>query len=348
MPTSYDEDILNVEGCSDAVTAPTRTKVYSIVYPPVGFFPFAGTGNGDYHGFYWPLGREDRPPLVAYSSHDAYALIPEHGDLSAAGRCQLARDADRQLTYEFKAAFDAAQIPQPTISIDAVVAVDDHTSLLTLDPDSPFRNCAVADQLVSENKFDDAESHYRKAIEFLPEYGAAHFGLGYLLRRTRRQSLASVHLRQGLMCSHVFRGGCFWADHILPGPFRSDWPRKALLWLQQLNEPDDSLRDDPFMRNVKEMALSSGIAEICNVELSIAMVDEYCRRGSFLDAVYIWITFGECASLETTSFRERHGITARSFGKRLAVLFRDAGIGRRADLVENMISMMEKPEGRHL
>jgi hypothetical protein len=95
MPTEYDDDILNVEGGSYPDGTPIKTRVHSLVYPPIGFFPFAGTGNGDYHGFYWPIGREERPPLVAYSSHDAYALIPEHGDLTSAGRCQLARDEDR-------------------------------------------------------------------------------------------------------------------------------------------------------------------------------------------------------------------------------------------------------------
>ncbi|TWU06088.1 SMI1/KNR4 family protein [Stieleria varia] len=348
MPTAYDDDILNVEGGSYPDSTPTRTTVYSIVYPPVGFFPFAGTGNGDYHGFYWPIGREDRPPLVAYSSHDAYALIPEHGDLSAAGRCQLARDEDRTLTYEFESAFDSANVPRPTINIADVVAVDDHKQLLTLDPDSPFRNCAVADQLIAENKLDDAESHYRKAIELLPEYGAAHFGLGYLLRRTRRQSQASIHLRQSLLCPLAFWGGCFWSDHILPGSFRPDWARKALLWLQKLKEPDDSLRDDPFMQNVQYLTLDTGVAESRDIELSIAMVDNYHRRGQFLDAVFVWITIGDRAALETTSFRERYGLTARSFGTRLARLFRDAGIDRRAELVDNMISMMEKPEGLYL
>jgi hypothetical protein len=326
MPTAYDDDILNVEGGSYPDGTSTRTIVYSIVYPPVGFFPFAGTGNGDYHGFYWPIGREVGPPLVAYSSHDAYALIPEHGDLTAAGRCQLARDEDRKLTYEFESVFDAANVARPSIEISDVVAVDDHKRLLTLDPDSPFRNCAVADQLIAENKLDDAESHYRKAIELLPEYGAAHFGLGYLLRRTRRQSQASIHLRQSLICPLAFWGGCFWADHILPGSFRPDWARKALLWLQQLKEPDDSLRDDPFMQNVPLLTLQTGVAESRDIELSMAMVDDYHSREQFLDAILVWITVGDRAALETTSFRERYGLTARSFGSRLADLFRDAGI----------------------
>ncbi len=348
MPTIYDDDIYNVERGMYPDGTPVRTVVYSIVFPPVGFFPFAGTGNGDYHGLYWPIGREDSSPIVAYSSHDAYALIPEYGDLSAAGRCQIARDEDRNLLHEFEDAFDAANIPFPSIDIPEVVAVDDHQQLLTLDPNSPFRHCAVADLKVAENEFDSAELHFRRAIELLPEYGATHFGLGYLLRRNRRQSEASIHLRKSLMCPLAFGGGCFWADHILPGAFRNDWARKALMWFQQIKEPDNSLRDDPFMQNALNLTFKTGAAESCDVELIMTLVDVYHQREQFLDAAFLWITVGDRAALETTSFRERYGLTARSYGDRLAELFRDAGIECRAQLVENMISALENPEGLHL
>ena len=102
------------------------------------------------------------------------------------------------------------------------------------------------------------------------------------------------------------------------------------------------------MLNVHELTLNTGVAESRDIELLLEMVDEYHRRGRSLDAILLWITVGDRAALETTSFRERYGITARSFGNRLANLLRDAGIGRRAELVENMLSMMEKPEGLYL
>ena len=202
--------------------------------------------------------------------------------------------------------------------------------------------------MVAKNELEPAEAHYRRAIELLPEYGAAHFGLGYLLRRTRRPSDASIHFRKSLICPLAFWGGCFWSDHILPGSFRNDWARKSLLWLQQIREPDRSLHDDPFLQNIVDLTLDTGVAESHDIELSIAMVDDYRKRGQFLDAVYVWITVGDRAALETTSFRERYGLTAHSFATRLSDLFRDAGIDRRAKLVDNMISAMEKPEGLYL
>lgn len=348
MPKVYDDDILNVERGEYSDNTRVKTVVYSVVYPPVGFFPFAGTGNGDYHGFYWPIGREDDAPLVAYSSHDAYALIPEYGDMTAAGRCQLARDEERKLTYEFETAFAAVNISVPSIDISDVVAVDDHQQLLALDPNSPFRNCAVADQYIAQNEFHTAEEYYRRAIDLLPEYGAAHFGLGYLLRRTRRQSNASIHLRKSLICPLAFWGGCFWADHILPGSFRNDWARKALLWLQKTKEPDESLDDDPFMQIIHELTLDTGVKKNRDIELLTTTVEEYHHRGQFLEAVYVWSTVGDRAAMETTAFRERYGMTARNFGGRLAELLRRGGLEGRAELVDNMISKMEKPEGLYL
>jgi hypothetical protein len=348
LPTAYDDDILNVERGSYPDGTPVKTSIYSIVYPPVGFFPFAGTGNGDYHGFYWPIGREEAEPLVAYSSHDAYALIPEHGDLVAAGRCQLALDPGHELTYEFKSAFAAANFIVPSVEFSDTLAIDDHKQLLGLDPCSPFRNCAVADQYIGENELEAAEGHYRRSIDLLPEYGAAHFGLGYLLRRTRRQSEASIYFRKALICPLAFWGGCFWANHILPGSFRTDWARKALLWINQTKELDASLRDDPFMNRVHELTLDTGVKTSTDVDLLIRMVEEYRQRKQLMDAIYIWISVGDRAALETTSFRERYGMTSRTFGGRLAELLREGGLQTRAELVENMVSASEKPDGLYL
>ena len=80
LPTEYDDDFLGHEagfGACYPDGTPIRTRVYSLVYPPPGFLPFYGIGNGDYHGFYWPIGREVGPPTVSFSSHDVGSLIPE-------------------------------------------------------------------------------------------------------------------------------------------------------------------------------------------------------------------------------------------------------------------------------
>jgi hypothetical protein len=347
MPTVYDDDVLGVEGRFPD-SSPRRKVVYSMVYPPIGFFPFAGIGNGDYHGFYWPIGRENGPPVVAFSSHDAYALIPEYSDVAGAARCQLALSSERKLSYEFRCAFASLHEPIPKIEVDGAIAVDDHRQFLKLDPDSPFRNCAVADQDVLAGDLESAEAHYRRAIEILPEYVAAHFGLGYLLRRLRRQRDASIHFRKALMCPFAFWGGSFWADHFLPGTFRTDWARKALLWLRQIKEPHESLANDPFLNNINELTLATGVEKSRDIDLLLRMIDDYLDHGLFLDAVFLWINIGDRAALETTSFRERHGLTPASFGARLAELLRLSGNELRASLVDDMLSAVEKPGGLHL
>jgi hypothetical protein len=93
LPSEYGEDFLGYEGGFGAYPdgTPIRTRVYSLIYPPPGFFPFYGIGNGDYHGFYWSIGREDGPPIVGFSSHDAWSLIPENSDVESLYRCQLAK-----------------------------------------------------------------------------------------------------------------------------------------------------------------------------------------------------------------------------------------------------------------
>jgi tetratricopeptide (TPR) repeat protein len=47
-------------------------------YPPSGFAPVfdAELGNGDYFGLYWPIGWENREPLVCDMAHDCWTMIP--------------------------------------------------------------------------------------------------------------------------------------------------------------------------------------------------------------------------------------------------------------------------------
>jgi tetratricopeptide (TPR) repeat protein len=348
MPSSYDDDFLGVRGSAHPDGIARRTVVHSIVFPPLGFFPFGDIGNGDYFGLYWPLGQEDAPPIVACSSHDAFALIPEYGSLATAGLCQMARDEDRKLSHEFQFALDAVGLRYPWLDFADAVAGNDHQRLLMLDPNSPFRNCAVADQAIAENELEIAEIHYKKSLELLPEYGAAHFALGYLMRRVRRQKEASIHLRQSLMCPMVFWGGSFWAEHRLPGAFRNDWSRKALLWLQQLREIDESLADDPFMYSIQEINLKTGVAKSHDIDVLMKLASTYQDRNQVLDAFHVWSLIGERAAFETTSFRERYGLTARLVGDQQARLLREVGNARRAELLESLLLMMEKPEGLYL
>ncbi|MBN8624387.1 MAG: tetratricopeptide repeat protein [Planctomycetes bacterium] len=349
MPVNFDDDLFGVEARFHPDGERRRIQVYSVVYAPIGFFPFAGTGNGDYYGLYWPIGHEELPPIVAFTSHDAYAVIPEYGDLSGLVRCQLATSDDDTLSSsELDGALQGAGICISDFKIPKRVAASDHLALLAIDPRSAFRHCAAADLAIAAGNFDSAESHYRTAIELLPEYVAAHYGLGYLFRRTQRQADASLHLKKSLTCPMAFYGGSIWSEHQLPGEFRNDWARKALLWLQQTKVPHESLVDDPFFRNIGKLNLKSGDAQNEDWDILTGVVNEYLKRGNALDAVLLWLVLGDRAAMETTSFRERRQLTSKSFGIRLAEMLRLAGLERRASLVDNMLSLMKNPDGLQL
>lgn len=57
---------------------------HAVSYFPIGFFPFAEyqLGNGDYFGLYWPIGQEDREPLVVETFHDEGTLQPTYSSLA--------------------------------------------------------------------------------------------------------------------------------------------------------------------------------------------------------------------------------------------------------------------------
>ncbi len=221
MPIAYDDDLLNLFG-NIASDLPTRRQtLYSIIYPPLGYFPFLQTDNGDSYGYYWTIGKESESPLIAYSSHDAIALIPVSSDLPTFVRSQSALDNKSFHDSEFFTRFESTWERLSIENSKATLSAFDHRALLAIDPTSPFHNCAAADLDVAEEKWEAAEQKYLCAIEKLPEYGAAHFGLGYLLRRTRRLEEATVYLRKSLICPRAFRGNAFWGEHTLPGNFRA-------------------------------------------------------------------------------------------------------------------------------
>lgn len=349
LPNEYDDDFLGYEdgfGASDADGTPIPTRVYSLVFPPPGFFPFYGIGNGDYHGFYWPIGREGGPPVVGFSSHDVWSLIPENSDIESLYRCQLAKsngDSEGPSRYRELAAQGCGESPSEHDLRG--VKPDDFEALLTLDPTSPYYLCDVH---VGSNTIEAAEQRYRQSVEQLPEYVAAHFGLAYVLRRQRRAEESTVHLRHALMGPMAFYGGSFWSDTSLSGAFRNDWHRKALMWLQGSKTIHESIVDDPFIRSIGKLTFQSGLAVNPDVDVLRAIVDEYASTDRYADAACTWRLIGDRASLETCTFRERYHLNPSTYGRRLVELLELAGNVLRAELIRNMLSKIEKPEGLYL
>jgi hypothetical protein len=351
MPTVYDDDILRFESGFDD-TYPDGTKItpriYSLVYPPIGFFPFYGIGNGDYHGFYWPIGREDGPPIVAFTSHDAWSLIPEHSNVESLYRCQLALTNTKDTLSTYKQLAAQANGRPPAKHDIRGLRFNDFNELLSIDSNSPFLLCATADVHIASNEVEAAEQGYRQAIDLLPEYVAAHFGLAYVLRRQRRGQEATIYLRQALISPLAFYGGSFWADTALPGEFRNDWNRKALMWLQQSKSFHESIAQDPFVRRIGNLTFQTGLALNPDMDVLENITEEYTNLGHYADAATIWRLIADRASQETATFRDRYNLNPTSYGTRLADLYERSGNSLRAELVRNMLAQIAKPKGEHL
>lgn len=352
LPTEYNDDILGYEagfGGTYPDGTPIKVRVYSLVFPPIGFFPFYGIGNGDFHGFYWPIGREVGPPIVAFSSHDVRSLIPEHSNIESLYRCELARSSDQGDTArDYRDLAKQANGKPPAEHDIRGLKFDDFNGLLLLDPKSPSYLCAAGDVHVTKGEIEAAEYRYRQSLDQLPEYVAAHFGLAYVLRRQRRGEEATVHLRQALLGPLTFYGGSFWAETSLPGTFRNDWHRKSLMWLQRSRSFHESLADDPFINAIDKLTFQTGLAVNPDIDILRDIIDVYATSGRYAEAARIWQLIADRAALETATFRERRNLNPTTFGTRLAELLELAGNTLRANLVRNMLSLMDKPEGQYL
>lgn len=358
LPESYDDDVLGYESEIVPEGGLPPARVYSMVYPPIGFFPFYGIGNGDYHGYFWPLGREDGPPLIAFSNHDVGSLIPENSRIDRFYLCHLAclptgRDEEPAESNSFSAeeyrslvetATGESYSDQPTRRIHA----DDFRTLLEVDPDSPFFLTAVGDLCLLDNAPEDAVPFYVAAIERLPEYVAAHFGLAMAYRRLRQPEKTLPHLREALVGTQAFYGGSFWAETWLPGgEMRNDWRRKSLLWLQQGLRRAKEI-EDPFLKVVGDLQFQSGVKESSDFSIMENLIEEYFDRGEPIEAVKVWMLYGQRAAEETVSFRERLRLTPQGYGTRLAELLERANLKRRASLVRDMTARLDSPEGLYL
>lgn len=334
-------------------------RVYSLIYPPIGFLPFYEIGNGDDHGYYWPLGREESPPLIAMSSHDTGSIIPENSQIVRFYACQVAReraeleDEEDEFEDSFSSADEYRSIVEAAIGkslpddVIAPVQADDIRGLLELDPESPFLLTAVGDLCMQDNDVEQAIHYYGQAVEHLPEYVAAHFALALAYRRQRQRTEAMHHLREALVGNPVFYGGSFWAETWLPGnKMRNDWRRKSLMWLQQYSQ--QASVDDPLIAAACELQFQEGVKESPDFEIFESLIVEYLDRGQPVEAVKIWMLYGHRAAEETVSFRSRLGLTSKRYGERLIELLDLAKLNRRAQLVRDMVTRLQSPEGNHL
>jgi len=296
---------------------------YALVYPPVGFLPWSigGIGNGDEFGYYWPIGREASDPIVAMMSHDCWALIPVASSiegLSRTGGCS-------EITALLNGTSDSVDDEE----------VDDETEglgiaeRLALDLQSPHLLVANADAEAAGNDLDRAESLYLQAIDVLPEYTAAHFGLAMVYRRQRKSDSAIRWMLEAIRSPLCFQGASFWSDSALPALSRNDFRRKCLMWLQKARpEEIGPVAADPLFQVRDRLTFATGVKTIDDFSLYDQVIEEYVARGQVLDAIRLLMLVGELMNCETVSFRERFDFTLPKFRERLLRLFRIGPAGR--------------------
>lgn len=300
-----------------------------LIYPPVGFlaWPFCSIGNGDDYGFYWPVGKEDEPPIVGMMSHDCGALNPIASSLEG---------LERMGDYPELRGLLGRPVP-PAESRPS--ANPDIAHRLGLDGDSPYLLVANADAAVGRIEYDLAESLYHRALARLPEYTAAHFGLAVLYRRMRRVGEALRSIIATLRCPCCFRGASFWGDTYLPTDHvnRQDHHKKCHHWLQQTrSDPTGLVADDPFFEARHRLKFASGLYAHDDFKVYDEIIDEYVHRGRPIEAIQLAMRYGELMMGETTPFRERENFTPARHRTRLRELFLAANLADRVTLVDSV------------
>ena len=278
-------------------------------YPPPGYLPWnrLEVGNGDTYGFYWPIGAESRPPIVATIAHDEWQLMPLASSLAAAVRLHVAAGHEceewLELAEEFGVATDDCTPRELDLDeeIDARVPYWDVIragQLLPFDPDSPPLLVHRARERISERRgdadLDAAEQLLLRAIEILPEYTAAWWEL-VQLRRWRRAA-APVLLATVVNClTSPLAFGHF--DRL-----------KCLSWFKRLPHDGDAADADPLWLRRERLTFAEGVRDHGDYEVYAEAIEHYHEQGLSIRAVRLRVLYGELMGGETVSFRERKGL----------------------------------------
>lgn len=179
-------------------------------YPPLGFRPFSDCeiGNGDTFGLYWPIGLEDKEPIVAETWHDSWELQPTFSCLAS-----------------FLAARDNAEDDYP------------EAPSLAADGNSPRALVDAAKEAIRAQSTEVAVLHLERATAMLPEYTDALSLLwAQYARQGRTEEAIAIALRAiiappsfGMRATKALR----WlkAQPDLPGQDDPIWQARAQLTL---------------------------------------------------------------------------------------------------------------------
>jgi tetratricopeptide (TPR) repeat protein len=321
----------------DEIVAQFRSQIrpvpdHALVYPPIGFLPWpiCSIGNGDEYGYYWPIGKESSQPVVAQMSHDYGALNPIASSIETLARLENHRELGLLLPAD----------EQDDLAPDAEADDEDQkdvVSRLKIDESSPYLLVANADIALGQNNLNQAEANYLRAVEKLPEYTAAHFGLVVLYRRLRRPTQALKWMVEAIRSPLCFRGASFWSETYLSTEHvnRQDWRRKCLHWLQQARaEQAGDLATDPLFQFRHRLKFDEGKATNDDYAIYDEAIEGYVEQGRIVDAISLAMSSAELMMGETTPFRERSGFTLAGYRNKLLRLFRLGNLDERAKFLE--------------
>ena len=151
-----------------------------VLYPPLGFLPIQEheLGNGDSFGFYWPIGFEDSPPIVAETYHDEWSVQPHFSSLETFLTAIDDQGAD-----------EGEYIEPPDIEED---------------PRSPAACLKTARMLLKSQNVEDAIACLETAVSVLPEYRDAQALLSTQYRRLGQINLAIKAAVQAIISTVCF------------------------------------------------------------------------------------------------------------------------------------------------
>jgi hypothetical protein len=311
------------------VTSAWEQRWGESAYPPPGYLPWnrLEVGNGDTYGFYWPIGREQGPPIVCTLMHDAWELAPLASSLEAAVRLHVVADHAREewleLAEEFGFRTEDCKLAEADLDEegDAVPywGVTRADELLPLDPNSPPLLLQRARELTRspDSDLDAAERLILQSLDILPEYTSAWWDLAQLRRRRRDPAVTQLDamvncLTSPLAFGHFDRGKC-------------------LNWFKHLPHDGHAAEADPLWQRRDRLTFAQGLREQGDYEVYDEAIEAYHEMGLSIRTVRLRVVYGELMGAETVSFRERKGFTWANYRRALRGDCEQAGLGDRLD-----------------
>jgi tetratricopeptide (TPR) repeat protein len=287
-------------------------------YIPPGFLPLSlfELGNGDTHGFYWPIGKEGEEPLLCETYHDYGYLEPHAASLEGLVKLKVLhgyKDPDAVPEIPRKLGFTLPP-PHP----DRKPSISER---LAADSRSPNTLLAAGIEALEAGQVNDAETYLQQAIAVLPEYTKALFYLAKVYHRLKRDLDAARGMVEVLSSPICFGLG---------------YGKECLHWLQRLSDADfPELTHDPMWIQRHQITLESGVKYNNDFHLYEEAISEYLRQGDGIRAVRLRVLVGELMWRETLAFQDRYKYSGKRHAELLRENLKQAGLSKRLPAVQD-------------